>query len=402
MKFNIKMNLDNKKSESETQIFYVVRYNGQRFKILSSKKIIPDQWNNTNQKVNSKNKNANSINAILQKEKSEIQKQLDNLIFANKEITKAAIMPFLSFGKMKKSTAETGFYTAYDFFIDSIKNHLSKSIIKNHGTVKNNLKLFCKTYNYSITFESCNINFYNQYVNWQVNEKKNQNSNIDKTTSLLKTYLNWATEQGYNTNQAYKKFKAPAIGTKEIFALSKEELKLLENFEATGALVKIKDLFLFECYTGLRYSDIQKLRPENIKENKIELITVKTKQNLFIPLHNKAQNIILANSGQEHSLPQLSNQKMNAQLKKLAEKVKLDDEFIYHEFKGNERIEKKKKKFELITTHTGRHTFITMSLLLGIDSETVKKITGHKTFKSFEKYIHYNDKTLIEQIQKWN
>ena len=396
------MNLDNKKSDSETQIFFVVRYNSQRFKIASSKKIVAAHWNNTNQKVNSKNKNANSINAILQKEKSEIQKQLDNLIFANKIISKEAILPFLSFGKMKKSSAEAAIFNTYDFYINSIKNHLSKSTIKNHSILKRDLKIFCEKYKYSLTFESCNSIFYNQYVQYLVHDRKNQNSNIDKLTTQLKTFLNWASENGYNNNLQDKKFKAPGGGTKEIFSLSKEDLKLIENFEAPAAFVKIKDIFLFECYTGLRYSDIQKLRPENVKDNKIELVTVKTKQNLFIPLHTKAQNILVANGGQDYSFPQISNQNMNKQLKKFAQLAKLDEEIIYHEYKGNQRIEKKKKKFQLISTHTGRHTFITISLLLGIDPETVKKITGHTTFKSFEKYIHYNDKTLIEQIQKWN
>ena len=402
MKFNIKMNLDNQSSDNESQIFFVVRYNSQRFKIASGKKVFPDHWNVKNNKVNAKNKNASSINAILQKRKAEIEKELDKLIFANKSITKEAILPFLSFGKMQKSTETAGLFKAYDFYIDSIKNHLSQSIIRNHGTVKNNLLLYCNKHKYTLTFESCNSIFYNGFVQYLVHEKNNQNSNIEKTTSLFKTFLNWASGEGYNENNDFKKFKAPGHGAKEVFALSKDELKQIEDYETLGSLQKVKDLFLFECYTGLRYSDIQKLRPENIKDNKIEIVTQKTKQKLFIPLHNKAQNILMQYQGNEYAMPQLSNQKMNEYLKDLAKKAGLIEDFIYSEYKGNKRTEVKYKKHELISTHTGRHTFITISLLLGIDPETVKRITGHSTFKTFQKYIHYNDKTLIEQIQKWN
>lgn len=394
--------MDNKNSEKETQLFFVIRYNNQRFKIASGKKILPGHWNNANQKVNAKNKNAGSINALLKKRRGEIEKELDKLIFANRPINKEAILPFLTFGKMQKSSATAGLFKAYEFYIDSIKNHLSKNNIRNQNSAKKNLLNYCTKNKYTLTFESCNSIFYNGFVQYLVHEKNNQNSTIDKTTSLLKTFLNWATEEGYNENNDYKKFRAPSVGVNEIFALTKDELKQIEDYKPSVGMQKVKDLFLFECYTGLRYSDIQNLRPENIKDNKIEIITVKTKQKLFIPLHLKAQNILNKYKGNEFALPSLSNQKMNDYLKDLAEKAKINEEFLYTEYTGNKRIEKKCKKHEIITTHTGRHTFITISLLLGIDPETVKRITGHTTFKTFQKYIHYNDKTLIEQIQKWN
>ncbi len=402
MDFNIKMNLDNKSSEKETQIFFVIRYNNKRFKIAAGKKIQPGHWNDINQKVNAKNENASSINAILKKRKGEIEKQLDNLIFANKPISKESILPFLTFGKMQKTIATAGLFKAYEFYIDSIKNHLSENLIRNQTSVKKNVLEFCTKNKYTLTFESCNSTFYNGFVQYLVHEKKNQNSTIDKTTSLFKTFLNWATSEGYNENNDFKKFRSPAAGINEIFALTKDELKKLEDYQTGEAMQKVKDLFLFECYTGMRYSDIQNLRPENIKDNKIEIVTLKTKQKLFIPLHTKAQNIITRYQGNEYAMPRLSNQNMNDYLKDLAEKAKIDEDFIYTEYCGNKRIEKKCKKYEIISTHTGRHTFITVSLLLGIDPETVKRITGHTTFKTFQKYIHYNDKTLTEQIQKWN
>lgn len=396
------MNLDNKKADKETQIFFVIRYNCQRFKIASGKKTLPGFWNDTSQKINSKNKNANSINAILKKRKGEIEKELDKLIFANKAISKESILPFLTFGKMQKSSGTAGLFKAYDFYIDSIKNNLSKNIIRNQKTAKKNLLDYCTKSKYILTFESCNSNFYNAFVHYLVNEKKNQNSTIDKTTSLFKTFLNWGIIEGYNENTDFKNFKAPPQGINEIFALTKDELKKIEDYKPSEVLQKVKDLFLLECYTGLRYSDIQNLRPENIIDNKIEIVTIKTKQKLFIPLHIKAQNILNNYMGNEFAMPRLSNQNMNDNLKDLAEYAKIDEDFIYTEYTGNKRNEKKCKKYEIISTHTGRHTFITISLLLGIDPETVKRITGHTTFKTFQKYIHYNDKTLIEQMQKWN
>lgn len=99
--------------------------------------------------------------------------------------------------------------------------------------------------------------------------------------------------------------------------------------ETKKHLERIRDVFLFSCFTGLRQSDVYNLRRSDIKENHIEITTIKTANSLIIDLnnHNKAvldkyKDIHFEN---DKALPVISNQKMNDYLKELAEMAEIDE-----------------------------------------------------------------------------
>ena len=199
-----------------------------------------------------------------------------------------------------------------------------------------------------------------------------------------------------------QKIKIKQETDKDIVALSLDQLKEIENLELEDRLDKVRDLFLIECYCGLRYSDIQNLKRENIKEGKINILVKKTKQRLIIPIHKKLQKIFDKYFLIERGLPKITNQKMNDYLKEIGELANLDEDFEFVKFRGNERVTKTVKKYERLTTHTARHTFITLSLLFGLDHETIMKVVGHQKYNTLKKYIHYNEAHVTNQMNKWD
>ena len=143
-----------------------------------------------------------------------------------------------------------------------------------------------------------------------------------------------------------------------------------------------------------------------MKEEHIEITTIKTADSLIIELndHSKAnlekyKDIPFQNN---KALPVVSNQKMNEYLKELGELAEIDEPVRETYYKGNERIDEVTPKYALLSTHTGRRTFICNALALGIPVQVVMKWTGHSDYKAMKPYIDIADDIKIQAMNKFN
>ncbi|MCZ7610638.1 MAG: site-specific integrase [Ignavibacterium sp.] len=247
-----------------------------------------------------------------------------------------------------------------------------------------------KTYT-KLSFGAIDLSFYDAFINYLIYTKKMNSNSAYKNIALLKTFLAWSYDRGLNKYDYFRKFKKKEFAV-DIVTLSEKELKQLEDLDLSGEenlrLDRTRDLFLFACYTGARFSDIFNISRADIKENVWYLRQVKTKNITEIPLIDEAANILNKYELYEKPLPVITNQKLNQYLKELCEKAKLFDKVRITEQKGNQTIEKEYQKYELITTHTARRTFITLSLTKGMNAQIVMSITGHKSYNSFKKYVN--------------
>jgi len=183
----------------------------------------------------------------------------------------------------------------------------------------------------------------------------------------------------------------------DLIALTELEVKKIEEInELTDRLSKTRDLFLLQINTGLRISDLNKLRPANfnIINKVITLTTIKTQNKIIIPIEDKMLEIL---KKYNFTLPRYAPQKYNEAIKDLTKLAKIDELTQTIKYIGNERVEEIKPKYLLISSHTARRTFITNLLLKGIAPEVIMKITGHKSRKSFQKYVRINESEAINQ-----
>lgn len=205
------------------------------------------------------------------------------------------------------------------------------------------------------------------------------------------------------------KFKGTDGNQKEVIHLTWDELMNLYNFklpETKQYLERVWDVFCFECFTSLRYSDVANLCRSDIKENHISIITQKTSDGLRIEL-NKYSRAILDKYKDFHfpggkALPVISNVRMNIYLKELGELAGLNEPQRVVYFMGNERKEEVYKKWEVLTTHCGRRTFIVNALYLGIPAEVVMKWTGHSNYSAMKPYIKIVDELKEQEMNKFN
>jgi integrase len=220
--------------------------------------------------------------------------------------------------------------------------------------------------------------------------KKNYGRNsIGTIMKNVKVFMNEAVDRKLTTNLQFKnkRFKTVEESTETIYLTEKELRTIYElDFSANPKLDKVRDLFIIGCYTGLRFSDLSGLSAGHINNEKgiARITTQKTGEVVVIPLKKEVKEILKKNDG----VPQAySNQKMNEYLKEIGEEAKLTEDVLITSTKGGNRHTESFKKWELITTHTARRSFATNAYLGNVPTISIMKITGHKTEKSFMKYI---------------
>lgn len=238
-----------------------------------------------------------------------------------------------------------------------------------------------------IDFKDIDLDFYNDFVTYL--QKQNFKANtVGKFIKNLKVFLNKATEEGINTNLKYKshRFVKIQVETESVY-LNEKELKILQETDLSNKphLERTRDLFLVGCWTGLRFGDLSRITSENIKDDLIHTKQAKTGERIVIPLHPVVKMILNKYEGQ---LPTgISNQKTNEYLKDVCEIAKLNTDIHITETRGGIKKSVKRKKYDLITSHTARRSFATNLYKSGFPSQSIMKITGHKSESSFLKYL---------------
>ena len=237
-----------------------------------------------------------------------------------------------------------------------------------------------------------------------------RNTTIEKKLGYLRWFLNWAERKGYNPNPAYKTFRPTLKRTqKKVLFLTKEELSKIRSLplsDKDAYLDPVRDVFLFCCFSGLRHSDVSNLRRNDIKEDHIEVTTVKTADSIAIELNDLTRSILdkyrdIPFPG-NRALPFYTNQAMNRDIKEICRLAGIDEGIRITTYKGTVRTDEIRPKWELMGTHTGRRTFIVNALSLGIPPNVVMKWTGHSDYKSMKPYIDIVDTIKATSMSKFN
>ena len=306
------------------------------------------------------------------------------------------------------SNVPSNFYEAFDDFVRVCgrQNDWTHSTFEKFAAVKNHLKNFRS----ELSFDFFDEEGLTEYVQYLREVREMRNSTIGKQLSFLKWFLRWSFKQGMHSNNAYDTFKPKLKDTqKKIIFLTWEELNRLREFKippTKQALERVRDVFLFQCFTGLRYSDVFNLRRSDIKGDHIEVTTVKTSDSLIIELNDHSKAILEKYKDVEFennkALPVITNQKMNDYLKELAELAEINEPVRQTYYKGNERIDEVTPKYDLLGTHAGRRTLICNALALGIPPQVVMKWTGHSDYKAMKPYIDIADDIKANAMSKFN
>ena len=220
-------------------------------------------------------------------------------------------------------------------------------------------------------------------------ERKCQNNASVKYVKNFRKIFNICLDNEWVKTDPFKKYKSKTIIVDRDY-LTELELRDIQTKKITiPRLDLVRDIFLFSCFTGLAYIDVQQLTNDNVAlgidgDKWIFKNRQKTDTASKIPLLPMAQEIIdkyenhPVCKNENRLLPILSNQKMNAYLKEIADVCKINKD---------------------LTFHIARHTFATtVTLSNGVPLETVSKMLGHTNLKTTQHYAKILDKKISEDM----
>lgn len=376
--YNLVFNRKKQLNAEGKALIQVEAYLNKQKKYFSTKVYVkPCQWDSKRRTVKN-HPNVDALNQYLTDYVSRLEKvELDMLqsgkIFELKELRDSVQIAPSSFSLFMKN--------------EIMNSSLKISTMKNHLSTLHALAV----YQDDVTFNDLTFNFLCDFEHFLLIQKYHRNT-IAKHMKHLKRYINLAINKDLFDLHRYpfRKYKIKYMESKRTH-LTPEELGRLENLDLTSkrSLQKSLDMFLFSCYTGLRFSDIVSIKKENfhLADDKIWLIysSVKTDVNVRLPLFLLFDGKSLPiydryklNPKTIFNMSVASNSNVNKQLKKICRLAQIDKN---------------------VSFHTARHTNATLLLYNGANITTVQKLLGHKSVRTTEIYSNIMDMTVVRDLE---
>ncbi len=406
-RFNLKNKSD---KDKETLIYLYFRFNEKRLKITTGETVMPRYWNFKERKVREVKSYPKHIyvNDRLRELKNAIESAYRNLQSRGidpsvNELKKEYILELSD--HIPQKTPQ--FWPEYELFIEAEKGRVVNDVIKDYNSLKKHLKAYEKHFNVEVTFTSFNYSFYQQFVQFLTyetikpdKEKGLAANTVGKQIKNLKIFLNHCFRKEIVERFDISEYKIITEEVDKIY-LSEEEITKIYNydFKDQPELDHHRDLFVFGCYTGLRFSDLIRVHPNRIINGDIRIKQSKTNRLVVIPLHPVAKAII--DKRGESLTKNVNSATFNKNIKIIGRLAGIKDNIMVTKKKGPYKTETTYKKHELITSHTCRRSFCTNQFLKGVPSYLIMKISGHKTEKSFLKYIKIDEELAAKKIKEY-
>lgn len=349
------------------------------------------QWSTIQQRFKSSAANANANNRLLDKIVSDIEAIHKEGKLAGDFITPAYIR------ERYRGEAKVGFFEVYDQFVsvESRSAGWAPATLAKFKTLRIHLVNMQAT-GVPMEFGAICHSWYGKVFEYFLGIG-HSNGTAKKNIKLMNWFFTYCIR-----NKAIKirdvgtftvKDKAAEHRTGEtiVFLRPEEFLKLVEARIVNDTLDRTRDLFVFLCATGLRVSDLQRLRSHHIQDGEIKIDTQKTGTGVTIPLNpfsaailDKYKDWPFLKDG--HLLPEMHPVNINKYLKQLGQVLGLDRIITTAATSKGELIKKDKPLHELLTCHCGRRTFVSLSIALNVNTSVLKRFTGHRTDAMLQHY----------------
>jgi integrase len=368
-------------------------------------KIKPEYWDLKNCNVKKSYSNAKEMNAVISQKRSEIENEVLQISKSNDEFGVSSIR-----NKIKnKSTLD--FFQYADNYIQGLSEKGNISLYRRYKTILAKFKFFVKTE--TLAVKSINLKLIKDYETFLAVKYNNKTNTIASNIKILSKFVSdiykeYNLDRGTNPFRDYK-FR---YEVSQRAYLEQDELKKIINLKLTplNTLYDTQQAFIFECYTGLRVSDILTLKWKNYFGDSISLVMRKTNKHIEIPLTDKIKEMI---DRKRHFLT-VHNEVINPN-KYIFNILKQDIEIMTPEDELNsiktattmlnkrlKRISKLVQIQKNISTHTGRHTFATLLITKGADVYNVMELLGHSNVTITQIYAKVVNEKKREAINLLN
>lgn len=368
---------DKKRADGTYPLYYLIIFNSTNLKVPSKHYLTLNEWDFDNHCP--KGIGNSILKMKLQSEEKNIYNNLIEIELSGKPLTRETIKE-----KILKNTVRKDFYDYFDEYCDK-KFRLIEEGTQYHYVL---LKKQLKEYKGKIELNEITVKFIDDFLHYLATEKKIGVSGINTRRKCLSAVLNKFVIDGLIKDNPCKHVKIAKEKAKNVFLTAKEIQKVkdadLSLGNLTDGLNLTRELFLFSCYTGLRYSDVINLKKENIVDFKKVVIEMKkTKRIVEVPLNQWALKILIKNGirlkkPKDFVFKSRENVSVNRDLKIIA------------------RISNINKN---LTFHVARHSFGSVLANNRVQPFYIMKLMGHKDVRMTERYVNSDEDILTNAMK---
>ena len=376
------------KNNGKAPIMARITLNGEIAQFSLKCEVDPDEWNPRTQRVNGKSANSIKLNGLLDNSRSIIFNHYREI--SEREATVTAEKVKNAFLGLK--TSQFSLLELFDKHIKDLETKVGKDLARDtylrYIRTRNRLELFMQSkYNISdIDLREINYSFLCDFeIYLKSSYECGQNASM-KLMKNLRTIILIARNNGWIHADPFTNYKIHIAKSDRAFLTQQEIESIMNKSFPIKRLDQVKDVFLFSCFTGLAYIDVFNLSEKNIRESfdgNLWIIgkRVKTNVSYNVPLLDVPKMILEKYKGTLPNgilLPIISNQKINAYLKEIADICLID---------------------KVLTFHVARHTFATtVTLSKGVSIESVSKMLGHTNIKTTQIYARITDNKISNEM----
>lgn len=370
-------------------IYVTIRMNGERATFTTGKYIHPNDWDEVKQRARGTSDSAQAINNHLLQLRNKIYKKELELMDRG-YIINATILRDACLEKVESIQKKTLCQVFEEYIVDAKKSigiEVTKDTVYSYERTYDLLKDYMKVKYKRTDFALQELNYsfiemFNVYLRSELNHKKNT---AVKHLRCLMRVVNVAVANRYLSFDPFLNYKVQREIPERVF-LTEEELRRLINKDfSIKRLERVRDLFVFCCFTGLSYSDVKTLTPEHFETDEYGRVWIKKKRVktgvLFrVPLLPIPKLILEKYKGGDKLLPIVDRSSTDAYLKEVAELCGINKN---------------------ISSHTARFTFATtVTITNRISLEVVSKMMGHTNTRMTSHYAKIVDKYIGEEMDK--
>jgi integrase len=388
-------------SKKQQPIVMTITMGNDRTQIFTGIWVEKKKWNDKSKKIIGNDIGTETLNDSLLSLTTKCRQIVNELVVSGKPFNPNIIKELLKNGQKKNS----GVIESFDIFLlkmeKQIPSNYTKSTLSKYTNTRERVKEFIKIYykRNEVFLYELNSNFMIEF-DLHLRKKYNVSTNtVYKTYQRFTKFLHDEISQGSLDSYPFPNYKIKMIQKQGHF-LSYKEIKLIENFIFDiPRLTQVQHLFLFCVYTGLSYSDLQKLKLNDLFEDEngtfwIRSFRQKSKSRVSVPLISNSLNSmrILRNGEFQitkgNLLPVKSNVRLNKEIKEICMICGVKD-------------------YEEVTWHSSRRSTSQILMKAGIPLQILQKILSHKSLHTSLTYYTFVDdeqvkKSMIELDQTLN
>ncbi len=360
---------------TERPVFMSVTFGGHRVIIGTGVKVHMNGWDPGVQRIQESYPGSDDLNNWLETLQDVAGKTMEALRNSSTELNSKNFRELFQKLKPKYSS---GFFALFYKFMESNSARWSKATYQKVRTLYQLLREFEDHSGTILSFQNLDTLFLERFLAF-CKQKGYQHSTTHKYVNNLIWFLNWATDNGYNVYREYRQFykhmEVPEVKSRMLLFLNWDELIRLRDYNTENRRTeRVRDLFCFMCFAGVRFSELQRLKKEDLKEGEIIIrrpgggVRIIPMNKYALQIHRKYENKYYLNNT---AFPSLSLITMNKYLRIMGMDLGLT-RMVYTAKVWEEGM----PLYKRLTAGTAVNTFIRNALEMEVPVEIISRFTG--------------------------